>query len=341
MPGIAQNPTARTRPVAKRPEPSVEAMVEGITTGDRAMLGRAITLVESIAPRHRETARDLIHRLLPRTGKALRLGITGVPGVGKSTLVETLGMHLMSRGHRLAVLAVDPSSDVSGGSILGDKTRMENLSQHPNALVRPSPCGGWLGGVARGSREAMLVCEAAGFDVIFIETVGVGQSETQVASMVDTFLLLMLAGAGDELQGIKRGIVELADVLAITKADGDNINHAKRARAEYQGALRLLRPSFEGWITPVLTCSALTGDGIPELWDAITRHRDHQQRTGEWDKKRSQQAIFWFEQTLQYLIRERFHSQPAVRDALPSLRNNVAQGTLTPTAAAEHLVSLW
>jgi LAO/AO transport system kinase len=249
----------------RRPELGIDDHVEGILAGDRVILGRTITLIESLKPEHNDMALAVMERILPHTGKSIRIGITGVPGVGKSTFIEALGTLLTREGHRLAVLAIDPSSSISGGSIMGDKTRMEKLSADAHAFIRPSPSAGSLGGVARKTREAMLICEAAGFDVVLIETVGVGQSETLVHSMVDFFLLLMLAGAGDMLQGIKRGIMELADAVAITKADGDNLLASRRARHEYETALHYLTPSVPGWHPPVQTCSALTGEGIQEV----------------------------------------------------------------------------
>jgi len=329
------------KPPAKRRQFSLDELVQGVLACDPVILPRAITIVESSAPAHRDLSRSLVEALLPKSGRAIRVGITGVPGVGKSTFIEALGCHLVEeRGHRVAVLAVDPSSNVSGGSILGDKTRMERFSRLPGALVRPSPCSGWLGGVARGTREAMLLCEAAGFDVLIVETVGVGQSEIVVSSMVDTFLLLMLAGAGDELQGIKRGIVEMADIMAITKADGENVQAATRARAEYRGALRLIRPLVDDWHPPVLACSALTGSGIADVWEAVVRHRQCLEAGKSLAEKRQRQSLFWMDQTMEQLVIERLRNDPAVVDAMPAIKAAVLAHTLTPTAAAEHLLAL-
>jgi len=264
MPG-GHSASVLHQPTVRRRELSIDEYVDGVLSGDRAVLARAITLVESNADRHQDLAQEMLTRLLPYSGSAIRVGITGVPGAGKSSIIETLGLKLCDMGHRLAVLAVDPSSSVTGGSILGDKTRMEMLSRNKKAFIRPSPSGGVLGGVARKSRETMIVCEAAGFDVIIVETVGVGQSEITVRSMVDMFLLLQIAGAGDELQGIKKGVMERCDLIVVNKADGDNLLRANAARADYERILHYLQPSTEGWITKALACSAYTGDGLDQL----------------------------------------------------------------------------
>ncbi|ARA92212.1 methylmalonyl Co-A mutase-associated GTPase MeaB [Rhodothermaceae bacterium RA] len=332
------NPAARRRP---RPTLPVQDYVDGILRGDRGLLSRAITLVESTRPEHRRLAQDILDRCMPETGRSIRVGITGVPGVGKSTFIEALGTHLTRSGHRLAVLAIDPSSARSGGSILGDKTRMPELSRDPNAFIRPSPTGGSLGGVARSTRETMLLCEAAGFDVIFVETVGVGQSETTVASMVDFFLLLVLAGAGDELQGIKRGIMEMADAIAVNKADGPNRAAALEARRAYQSALRLFPPAESGWSPQVLTCSALTGEGIPEVWATIEAYRAQTQASGFFARKRREQVRLWMHQVIEERLRAHFFSHPAVRDALPTVEADVMAGRLAPTAAAERLLAAY
>src|SRR5689334_899824 len=266
-------------------------LVRGVRSGDRAMLARAITLIESKRSDHRRTAHQLVQGLLPLTGKGVRLGITGAPGVGKSTTIDVLGTHLTGKGHKVAVLAVDPSSTRTGGSILGDKTRMARLASDPHAFVRPSPSSGTLGGVAAKTRETMLVCEAAGYDVVMVETVGIGQSETAVADMTDFFLVLMLPGAGDELQGLKKGIVELADMIAINKADGDNIKRAKVAAAEYKAALNILAPQSASWTPPVITYSALTGHGIEELWGQIIAHKEKMSATGELMTRRRDQQV--------------------------------------------------
>lgn len=264
----------------------IEGHINGILNQNRLMLARTITLIESTLPEHKQAARTIIDRLLPQTGKSVRLGITGVPGAGKSTFIESFGTMLTSMGHKVAVLAIDPSSTRSGGSILGDKTRMEKLSVDPHAFIRPSPSGGNLGGVAKKTREVMLACEAAGFDVIIIETVGVGQSETTVASMVDFFMVLMIAGAGDELQGIKKGVLEVADAIVINKADGDNVTRTKLAQKEYQAALHLLMPRSPHWNPPVLTCSSLEATGLATIWDTINDHKDKLTRCGELGEKK-------------------------------------------------------
>ncbi|MFZ7125052.1 MAG: methylmalonyl Co-A mutase-associated GTPase MeaB [Desulfobacterales bacterium] len=313
---------------------------EGVISGDRRILSKAITLIESGLPAHQCVARELMKSLVPRTGGAIRLGITGVPGVGKSTFIESLGMMLIEEGRRVAVLAVDPSSTRSGGSIMADKTRMEQLSARPEAFIRPSPSGGTLGGVARKTRETLLLCEAAGFDVVIVETVGVGQSEVSVASMVDFFLVLMLAGAGDELQGIKKGILELADAIAITKADGDNVDKARHAARSYENALHLLMPASRSWSPPVLTCSAIDRSGIDIVWETVLRHRDALTATGEMKAKRRSQALSWMFSLVEEGLKERFFGNPAVRKRLPRIRSEVEAGLLTPTAAAEALLFL-
>ena len=317
--------------------PTVEQLVAGVRAGDRAMLGRAITLVESSSVRHQTLAQELLQALLPETGGAMRVGITGVPGVGKSTFIESLGVMLAQRGHRPAVLAVDPSSGVSGGSILGDKTRMNRLSVHPSAFVRPSPSSGTLGGVARKTRESMLLCEAAGYDVILVETVGVGQSEIVVAEMVDSVLLLLLPGAGDELQGIKRGILELIDVVAVNKAEGDNQIAVGQARVEYQSGLKLIRPSH-GWMPPVLTTSGLTGQGLDDVWTEVERHRDLLTQSGELERKRSAQQRSWMWSMLRERLLTSFRSSPSVQAHLEDFEQQVATGRLTPTRAADDLM---
>jgi LAO/AO transport system kinase len=276
--------------VNRRPELDLDALIAGVTAGDRAVLGRAITLIESSHPEHQRRAQDLVTALLPRTGSALRIGLSGVPGAGKSTFIETLGCHLTGEGQRVAVLAVDPSSGVSGGSILGDKTRMQRLATDPNAFIRPSPSSGALGGVARKTRESLLMCEAAGYDVVIVETVGVGQSETDVAGMVDVFFALLLAGAGDELQGIKRGLLELVDLIAVNKADGDGVDPAQRAVAQIRNALQILRGGDE---VRVLACSAATGTGVVEVYESLKRIRDERRESGELAERRRDQDVAW------------------------------------------------
>ncbi len=311
---------------------------EGIRSGDRRALARAITLVESTRTDHRRRAESLLERLLPETGRSVRIGISGVPGVGKSTFIEAFGRFVIDHGHKVAVLAIDPSSQRTGGSILGDKTRMEELSRRPEAFIRPSPAGSTLGGVARRTREAMLLCEAAGFDVILVETVGVGQSETAVADMVDLFMLLLLPGGGDELQGIKKGIVELADLVVVNKADGALIEAANLAVSEYRHALSLLRPATGDWRTPVLTCSARTGTGIDRIWQTIDRYRDQMGASGALATRRADQAAAWLWSEIRESLVDSFRAHPAVRAGLDALESRVRQGDLPPTAAAMTLL---
>ncbi|GAB4415146.1 MAG: methylmalonyl Co-A mutase-associated GTPase MeaB [Anaerolineae bacterium] len=324
--------------VIRRRQLSLDDYVQGVLAGDRTILGRAITLIESNAPAHMELAQEVLKQLLPHTGRSIRVGITGVPGVGKSTFIEALGMHLCEQGHRLAVLAVDPSSSVSRGSILGDKTRMERLSREPKAFIRPSPSSGTLGGVTRKSRETMLVCEAAGFDVILVETVGVGQSETTVRSMVDFFLLLMLAGAGDELQGIKRGIIELADALIVNKADGENKVRAQAARAEYARALRFLSSTTEGWHVQAFTCSALTGEGIAEIWAVIEAFRETTTASGVFAARRQAQILDWMQAMIEEHLKTLFFNHTGVKRIRPQIEQSVLAGTLPATVAVKMLL---
>ena len=308
--------------------------------GERRALAKAITLVESTRSEDRVAAQRLLEHLLPRTGKAARIGVSGVPGVGKSTFIEAFGLHLIGRGKRVAVLAVDPSSSRSGGSILGDKTRMQRLSAAPEAFIRPSPSGGSLGGVARRTREALLVCEAAGFDVVIVETVGVGQSEVTVASMVDFFLVLMLPGAGDELQGIKKGILEIADALAVNKADGDNLARATRAVADLKAALRFFRHASPHWEPPVLTVSAVEERGMDEVWDAVERHRAALGASGELVKKRRTQQQAWLWSMVEEGLKQRFLARDDVQELLPELEEAVSRSQLTPTEASRRLLAL-
>jgi LAO/AO transport system kinase len=316
------------------------ALEERIRAGERATLARAITLIESRRADHRATAQQLIQRLLPTTGKAVRVGITGVPGVGKSTTIDVLGTYLTGQGHKVAVLAVDPSSTRTGGSILGDKTRMARLAMDPHAFVRPSPSSGTLGGVAAKTRETMLLCEAAGYDVILVETVGIGQSETAVADMTDFFLALMLPGAGDELQGIKKGVIELADMIAVNKADGDNMKRAKAAAAEYRAALHILSPRSPTWTPPVVTYSALTGDGIDALWSNVLSHRQKMTATGELAARRREQQVTWMWTMLEERLHERLRSDPLVKGKLREAETAVADGKLSPTLAVEQIITL-
>ncbi|MBI4989311.1 MAG: methylmalonyl Co-A mutase-associated GTPase MeaB [Rhodocyclales bacterium] len=314
-----------------------QQLVDGVLSRQPRALAKAITLVESTRRDHQARAEQVLAALLPHTGKAIRVGISGAPGAGKSTFIEALGLHLIGRGHRVAVLAVDPSSTLSGGSILGDKTRMEKLSTHPDAFIRPSPSGGSLGGVAEKTREAMLVCETAGFDVIIVETVGVGQSETTVAGMVDAFALLQLPNAGDDLQAIKKGIVELADLVAINKADLDP-KAAQFAKHQFENALGLLRATSAHWRPPVLTLSAQTGQGIATFWDEIERHRKVMQESGELAQKRRRQAVDWMWTLIDAELRNRFRHHEGVRHALEKVSRHVTAGSMTPAAAAHRLL---
>ncbi len=314
--------------------------IDGVLAKNRRIVAKTITLIESSLPSHQKKAKVIIDALLPYAGKAVRIGITGVPGVGKSTYIESFGMQLVNQGHRVAVLAVDPSSSKSGGSIMGDKTRMERLSLESEAFIRPSPSGGTLGGVARRTRETIIVCEAAGFDVLIVETVGVGQSETTVASMVDFFLVLMLAGAGDELQGIKKGVLELADAIAINKADGNNVENAQKAKSEYEKALGLLTPSSKTWYPPVLTCSAVTLDGIDEIWQTILDHRKKIEASGELAEKRSKQALDWMWALVEEGLVDRFYKNSKVKKSLPKIVKSVKNGKTGPTVAAHKLLYL-
>lgn len=313
------------------------ALADGVLAGDRRSLARAITLSESTRPDHRERATAVLSTVLPATGRALRLGISGTPGVGKSTLIEALGMHAIDEGHRVAVLAIDPSSSRSGGSILGDKTRMTELARRAEAFIRPSPTSGTLGGVARRTREALLLCEAAGFDVVIVETVGVGQSEGVVADLVDLFLLIAAPAGGDELQGIKRGIMEIADLIAVNKADGELANAANRACADLRGAVHLLRPKRPGWSVAVRTCSALTGVGVPELWDEVLGA--HRRLTADGlAHLRSRQAVAWMWSEVTDSLLDQLRADPAVRARLAELEDDVASGRMAPAQAAQDVI---
>jgi LAO/AO transport system kinase len=320
----------------------LERYVDGVLAGDRMLLARAITVIESNLPADGDLSAQLLDTLLPHTGRSRRVGITGVPGVGKSTFIDSLGMYLIhDRGENVAVLSVDPSSPISGGSILGDKTRMERLAVDDRAFIRPSPARGHLGGVARRTRETILLCEAAGYRNILVETVGVGQSETAVRSMTDFFLLLMLAGAGDELQGMKRGIIEMLDGMAINKADGDNKAKAERARVEYAGALHLFPASADGWTPRVLTCSSLTGEGIAEVWQMVLAHGELLEGNGFLAQGRNRQALQWMNELTMLGLEELFHRHRAVAERLPLLRKEVEAGRVTPFAASRELLALF
>lgn len=324
----------------KKASLDIKSLARDLRAGSRAALARAITLVESRRGDHQALARELVQLLLPDTGKAFRVGITGSPGVGKSTTIDALGTYLIEQGHKVAVLAVDPSSARSGGSILGDKTRMARLAASSDAFIRPSPSSGTLGGVAAKTREAMLLCEAAGFGVVLVETVGIGQSETAVCDMTDFFLALMLPGAGDELQGIKKGLVELADMIAINKADGDNLKRANITAADYRGALHILAPRSEHWHPPVITFSALAGTGIAELWQKVLDHRKAMNASGDFAARRRDQQVKWMWSMLEQRMLARLRSEASVRTKVKKIEAEVANGHLTPALAAEQILAL-
>jgi len=320
----------------------VDYYVDGILKGDRAVMGRAFSVIESELASDEALAEQILDGVLPHTGKSRRIGITGVPGGGKSTLIDSLGMYVLRElGEKVAVLSVDPSSPISGGSILGDKTRMERLSAEPNAFIRPSPSRGCLGGVARRTRECMLVCEAAGYQNVLIETVGVGQSEVEVSSMTDFFLLLTISGAGDELQGIKRGIIEMVDGIVINKADGENLSAAKLARGQYESALRMFAPNRPGWTARVLTCSALENRGICEVWQMILEHLTQQEAGGYLQQRRQAHAVSWMEELISTGLHEVFHNAPAVQERLARLEQSVREGTISALKAARELLEIY
>jgi len=332
---VRRNPSA-----PRRAKLSAQDYATGVLAGDMTVLGRAITLIESNAPAHQQLAQEVLGLILPQTGKSRRLGITGIPGAGKSTFIEAFGCHLTDLGHRVAVLAIDPSSSVNGGSILGDKVRMEKLCTRKNAFIRPSPSGGSLGGVARKTREAILVCEAAGFDVVIVETVGVGQNEVTVSSMVDMFLVLMIAGAGDEMQGIKKGVIELADAIVINKADGDNLPRCMATQAEMRRVLHYLQPTTPGWATPALTASSLKGDGVPEVWQMVDRYFKHASSVGSLATRRQEQSVDWMHSLILESLRARFYSSPQVQSHLDSIEKRVAHGNVPALSAALELIRL-
>jgi len=342
-PGVEQPSTVNERALEKirgsrQPVPDPLKLFQGIHSGDTNALARAITLVESSLPDHQVAAQALIRQCIPFSGESLRIGITGVPGAGKSTFIETFGSYLLKTGHRVTVLAIDPSSERSGGSILGDKTRMETLAGAKDAFIRPSPSGGTLGGVARKTRESIILCEAAGYDTVIVETVGVGQSETTVHSMVDFFLVLMIPGAGDELQGMKRGIMELADAILINKADGDNIDRAERARSEYANALHLFPLPPSDWAPQVKTCSSTEGNGIPEVWNMINSYRKFTDKNGFFTRRRAEQNSFWMHQSLDEGLKMRFFNDPAVKKHLRELEEMISKGEISSFAAAKELL---
>lgn len=337
MPGEKSASGEKPAPI-RRKKLTVDDYVQGVLSGDRTILGRAITLVESNSPAHHEQAQEMLKKLMPHTSNSIRIGVSGLPGAGKSTFIEAFGNYLCDCGSRVAVLAVDPSSSITRGSILGDKTRMEKLAHRPEAFIRPSPTGGTLGGVAGKSRETMLVCEAAGYDVILVETVGVGQSEVAVRSMVDFFLLVLITGAGDDLQGIKRGIMELCDTVLINKADGDNKPRAMAAKVEFEQVLHYLQPATEGWSTRAHACSSITGEGIPELWDIITEFRKKTGSAGVFEKRRRNQSLEWVYTIIHEYLRAGFFKHPAVREIIPQIEEAVKKGDMSPTRAVNQLV---
>ena len=341
--GVAQPPSVNPylKKRNKRSLYSVEEYTKGILEGNITMLSQAVTLVESSNPAHQEIAQAIIEKCLPYSGKSIRVGITGVPGAGKSTSIDSFGMHLVEKGHKLAVLAIDPSSELSKGSILGDKTRMEKLSVEKNAFIRPSPSAGSLGGVARKTRESIILCEAAGFDYVFVETVGVGQSEIAVHSMVDFFLLIQLAGTGDELQGIKRGIMEMADGIAINKADGDNIEKAKLAQRHFANALHLFPLADSGWSPEVLTYSGYYAIGIDEVWDMIHRYVDFVKESGYFDRKRNEQSTYWMYETINERLRNDFYQNPAIETLLQQLESEVLSAKKSSFIAAKEALDAY
>jgi len=338
MPNSHGDKTGAKPRLKRRRQLTLDDYEQGILSSNVSILSQAITLVESNNPTHEETAQALLQRILPKAAKSIRIGITGVPGVGKSTLIESMGCMLCAKGHRVAILAVDPSSSVNGGSILGDKTRMENLVREPNAYIRPSPSSGSLGGVGRKSRETMLLCEAAGYDVILVETVGVGQNEITVRSMVDFFFLVMLAGAGDELQGMKKGVIEIADLLAVNKADGKNVQPANLAAAEYGRVLEFLQPATSGWKTRSVTCSAFQQPTLEALWEIILEFMTNTRESGAFESRRKQQSIEWMHSMIEEELRNRFLRSEKIQKLLPSIEAQVANNTLPVTTAVHQVM---
>lgn len=340
--GTSYAPTVSPYLAARRPRRfTTTEFVEGILRGDTSILSQAVTLVESSRHEHQQQAQEIIERCLPHTGHSVRIGITGVPGAGKSTSIDVFGMHVLKRGHKLAVLAIDPSSERSKGSILGDKTRMEALAREKNAFIRPSPTAGSLGGVARKTRETIILCEAAGFDTVFVETVGVGQSETAVHSMVDFFLLIQLAGTGDELQGIKRGIMEMADGIVINKADGDNIRRAEMAASHFRNALHLFPPTESGWFPKVLTYSGYYGLGIDEVWAMIDEYMAFTKANGFFEYKRNRQAKYWMYESIHDMLRDAFYRHPGIEERLPIVEQQVLHNELSSFVAAKEMMDIF
>ena len=342
-PGIEQPPMVDAASLQRflsrrRKALTASEYVEGIFQGNRTILSQAITLVESSLPEHTQIAHDIVERCMPYSGNSIRIGITGVPGAGKSAFIEAIGGYLTSKGHKLAVLAIDPSSERSKGSILGDKTRMEELSANENAFIRPSPSSGSLGGVARKTRETIFLCEAAGYDVIFIETVGVGQSETAVHSMTDFFLLIQITGAGDELQGIKRGIMEMADMIAVNKADGNNVEKAKFAQAQYQSALRLFPKQASGWEPKATTCSSIMRIGMDTIWDTVKKYEQLTKDNGYFDKRRRQQSKYWMNETIRNKLVNHFYNNPEIEKLLPEYEQKITDDKMSSFAAAQALL---
>ncbi len=341
MPGVSESESGESIPVYNKIKKlTCEDYVNGILSGDRMILARAITVIESNAPKHFELGQEIIRRILPYTGNSVRVGITGIPGAGKSTFIEALGCMLCNEGKKIAVLAVDPSSSVTKGSILGDKTRMENLSRESNAFIRPSPSGGTLGGVARKSRETLLLCEAAGYDTILVETVGVGQGETTVRSMVDFFLVLVLTGAGDELQGIKKGVIELADAILVNKADGNNKQRAAVAKADYNQVLHYLRPATEGWATKAYTCSSITGEGISVIWNVVTEFKAKMESSGKLQKRRKQQEWEWILQMAWTYIHSVISQDSSIIECEKILKEQLNSGDITASVAAQKIIDV-